>query len=124
MVIPSNTRQAKEKIIVTQHSKWVRNGVRNEGSWGRENCDKEYFGKEKLVPIYIEVEDGLRLTRALSREREQREPKYKELCRRFLADAEDFSEEKLAHAEIETRYENVDIEMCLQEILLGIRGKV
>lgn len=85
---------------------------------------KEYFGKEKLVPIYIEVEDGLRLTRALSREREQREPKYKELCRRFLADAEDFSEEKLAYAEIETRYENVDIEMCLQEILLGIRGKV
>ncbi len=85
---------------------------------------KEYFGKEKLVPIYIEVEDGLRLTRALSREREQREPKYKELCRRFLADAEDFSEEKLAHAEIETRYENIDIEMCLQEILLGIQGKV
>ena len=52
---------------------------------------KEYFGDEKLVPIYIEVEDGLRLERALARERQQREPKYEELCRRFLADAADFS---------------------------------
>ena len=33
---------------------------------------KEYFGDEKLVPIYIEVEDGLRLERALSRERDNR----------------------------------------------------
>lgn len=82
---------------------------------------REYFGKERLVPIYIEVEDGLRLERALARERAQREPKYKELCRRFLADAEDFSEEKLSRAEIETRYENVDLEACIQEIILGIR---
>ena len=82
---------------------------------------REYFGKERLVPIYIEVEDGLRLERALARERGQREPKYKELCRRFLADAEDFSEEKLSRAEIETRYENVDLETCIREIILGIR---
>lgn len=82
---------------------------------------REYFGKERLVPIYIEVEDGLRLERALARERGQREPKYKELCRRFLADAEDFSEEKLSRAEIETRYENVDLEACIREIILGIR---
>lgn len=82
---------------------------------------REYFGKERLVPIYIEVEDGLRLERALARERGQREPKYKELCRRFLADAEDFSEEELSRAEIETRYENVDLEACIREIILGIR---
>jgi len=85
---------------------------------------KEYFGKERLVPIYIEVEDGLRLERALQREREQKEPKYKELCRRFLADAEDFSEERLLEAEIQTRYENKNMEVCLQEILLGIRIKM
>ena len=85
---------------------------------------KEYFGKERLVPIYIEVEDGLRLERALQREREQKEPKYKELCRRFLADAEDFSEERLLEAEIQTRYENKNMEVCLHEILLGIRKEM
>ena len=30
---------------------------------------RDYFGKEKVVPIYIEVEDGERLSRALNRER-------------------------------------------------------
>ncbi len=85
---------------------------------------KEYFGNERLVPIYVEVEDGLRLERALQRERAQKEPKYKELCRRFLADAEDFSEEKLIEAEISKRYENKNMETCLKEILLGIQAKV
>ena len=35
---------------------------------------KEYFGAESLVPLYIEVEDGLRLTRALERERDRVSP--------------------------------------------------
>ncbi len=30
---------------------------------------KTYFGNEKVVPLYIEVEDGERLTRALAREK-------------------------------------------------------
>lgn len=51
---------------------------------------KEYFGAESLVPLYIEVEDGLRLTRALEREKRQSQPRYDELCRRFLADSKDF----------------------------------
>ena len=54
---------------------------------------KTYFGNEKVVPLYIEVEDGERLTRALAREKTQKEPKYAEMCRRFLADSKDFSEE-------------------------------
>lgn len=56
---------------------------------------KAYFGADALVPIYIEVEDGERLSRALFRERQQEKPKYAEMCRRFLADTEDFSEENL-----------------------------
>ena len=55
---------------------------------------REYFGEEAIVPVYLEVEDGLRLARALERERRQEKPKYAEMCRRFLADEEDFSEEK------------------------------
>lgn len=44
---------------------------------------KEYYGEAYLVPIYIEVDDGVRLQRALERERSQAEPKYAEMCRRF-----------------------------------------
>lgn len=83
-----------------------------------------YLGKEKLVPIYIEVEDSIRLERALAREREQKEPKYEELCRRFLADAEDFSEDKLEKMGITRRFFNTDVEKCVDEIVLGIRGKL
>lgn len=77
---------------------------------------REYFGAEALVPIYIEVEDGERLMRALLRERQQTEPKYKEMCRRFLADCEDFSEEKLERLQINKRFYNVDKTQCLEEI--------
>jgi len=85
---------------------------------------RKYFGDEKLVPIYIEVEDGLRLERALARERQQREPKYEELCRRFLADAADFSVDKLNEAGITQKYFNVDMDKCISEIVLGIREKM
>lgn len=75
-----------------------------------------FFGKEHIVPIYIQVEDGLRLSRALAREKQQAVPEYAEMCRRFLADMEDFSEEKLKACEICRIYENMDMESCLEEI--------
>ena len=77
---------------------------------------REYFRAEIMVPLYIEVEDGERLTRALARERQQKTPKYAELCRRFLADTEDFSEENLKRAEISPRVENKDMEETVQNI--------
>lgn len=77
---------------------------------------KEYFGEEKIVPVYIQVEDGERLLRAVAREQKEAEPKYAELCRRFLADEEDFSEERLQRAGVEVRFENIDLEKCLKEI--------
>ncbi len=85
---------------------------------------REYLGEEKLVPIYIEVDDGVRLERALHRERKQKEPKYEELCRRFLADAVDFSTEKLNEAGITHRFLNTDVETCVDEIVLGIRANL
>lgn len=85
---------------------------------------REYLGEEKLVPIYIEVDDGVRLERALHRERKQKEPKYEELCRRFLADAVDFSTEKLNEAGITHRFLNTDVEKCVDEIVLGIRANL
>ena len=83
---------------------------------------REYYGAEVLVPIYIQVEDGLRLQRALDRERSQSHPNYSEMCRRFLADEPDFSEENLAACGIDRRYENVELERCLGEIIEKVKN--
>ena len=82
---------------------------------------KEYFGEEQVCPLYVQVEDGERLKRAILREELQAEPKYAEMCRRFLADSEDFSEEHLRQAGISRRFENTDLESCLEEIGAYIR---
>ena len=79
-------------------------------------ASKKYFGEGILVPIYIEVDDGVRLQRALDRERAQDKPKYKEMCRRYIADSDDFSEEKIMEAGITKRFENDVFENCLEEI--------
>lgn len=77
----------------------------------------QYYGEGVIMPIYIEVDDGLRLERALRREKKQAVPKYQELCRRYLADCEDFSEEKLLAARITKRYANDgDIDECIRQI--------
>lgn len=83
---------------------------------------REYYGKDVVVPIYIEVEDGERLQRALNRERTQVNPKYEEMCRRFLADAKDFAEENLKAAEIERRFVNGDLEETEHQIKEFING--
>lgn len=70
---------------------------------------RSYFGADAVCGIYIWVEDGLRLARALERERGQEAPKYAELCRRFLADEKDFSEENLEAAEVSLCIENNDL---------------
>lgn len=84
---------------------------------------KNYYGKDKIVPLYIEVEDGLRLERALQREKKQSQPKYEEMCRRFLADQQDFAEEKLQQAGISFRFRNEkDLESCIETVAEYIRN--
>ncbi len=77
---------------------------------------REYYGRDRVIPIYIEVEDGERLQRALDRERRVKNPAYQEMCRRFLTDSQDFSEERIQAEEIERRFFNEDLEECLREI--------
>ena len=84
---------------------------------------RNYFGEDRVTPIYIEVDDGERLTRALEREKKQQVPKYEEMCRRFLADQQDFSEEKLRDAGIDRRFENKDIDETVAEIADVIRQR-
>lgn len=85
---------------------------------------RDYFGKEKVLPIYIEVEDGERLLRAISREKLQDVPKYEEMCRRFLADAKDFSEENLVSAGIEKRFVNVELSDTIRKVEAYIQAEM
>ena len=55
--------------------------------------------------------------------RSQEHPKYEELCRRFLADSEDFARDNIAAASIERHFVNEDLEQCLEEIKDYIRGQ-
>ena len=86
---------------------------------------RDYFGKENVVPVYIDTNARTRLERAMYREDKQENPRYDEMCRRFLADEEDFSETKLSEAKIEKRFENnAEIEDCIKEITEYIAQKI
>jgi len=78
---------------------------------------RKYFGAANVLPVYITVKDDLRLLRAAERERRQPVPDYKELCRRYLADEEDYSPEKLNEAGIDRFFGNDgEIEECFSEV--------
>jgi len=81
---------------------------------------REYYSADRVVPVYIEVEDSERLLRAIEREKKQEQPKYVEMCRRFIADSEDFSEEKLRKAGIQKRFHNDDPDRVALEIIQTI----
>lgn len=83
-----------------------------------------YFGPQQILPVMIELDDGVRLQRALDREKNQEHPKYEEMCRRFLADSEDFSQEKIHAAGITRTFCNDDLSRCKQEILTYIEENV
>ncbi len=90
----------------------------------RDYFEKRYGAPDRVVPIYIEVDDGIRLERALLREKRPENRKFKEMCRRFLADDEDFSEEKLEKARITRRFVNDDLDRVVKEIreyILSVR---
>ena len=72
--------------------------------------------EESVIPIYIEADAKDRLIRYINRESLQKSPNYKEVCRRFLADEEDFAEEKLQRLGITKRYFNRDLDECCKEI--------
>ncbi len=85
---------------------------------------RDYFGRRKMIPVLIDLDDGERLQRALDRERVQDEPQYGEMCRRYLADLKDFSEEKIAAAGIERVFINDDLDNCLKKIMTYIKEEL
>lgn len=111
---------ADEGQIALEQANYI--GIGTLESYGKM---RQYFGPEKIVPVYVEVEDGIRLERALIREKKQEQPRYKEMCRRFLADCEDFSEENIAAEKIERRFfNNGAFEDCLKEVEEFIQSMV
>lgn len=85
------------------------------------NIMKSHFGKEKMYPIYLSVDNETRRKRALERESSQVMPKLEELERRFRADEIDFSEENVKKAEIEKIYENTDYDKCFSIVKEDIK---
>ena len=85
---------------------------------------QKFYGVDKVVPVMIELDDGVRLQRALDREKAQDHPKYEEMCRRFLADAEDFSEEKMQLAGIRRTFHNDELDRCLVEIVTYLQEQI
>lgn len=77
---------------------------------------QEAFGRDRVVPVYVEVEDGERLIRAIAREKKRVRPQYAEMCRRFLADEEDYREEVLDTLSLGIRVVNNDLEECVSQI--------
>lgn len=77
---------------------------------------KEYYGKDIVIPIYIDLDDGERLRRALKRELKPENRKFTEMCRRFLADTEDFAPEKIKSAGIEKFFINDNLANCVRKI--------
>ncbi len=77
---------------------------------------RAYYGADNVMPIYITVDDGIRMERALLREKAQHKPNYAELCRRYLADEKDFAPANLKRLGITSSYENDDFEKCIHQI--------
>ena len=86
---------------------------------------KKYYGEERVIPVYIEVDDINRLERSIKREKKQESPNYEEVCRRFLADQRDFSEAKIHQAGIKKRIpNNDDRQICMDEVAKYIAEQI
>ncbi|MBO7355000.1 MAG: guanylate kinase [Lachnospiraceae bacterium] len=84
---------------------------------------RDYFGAENTCPIMIETDDGIRLERAMRREKKQPVPRYKEMCRRFITDSEDFDDDKLQAAGVDNIFmNNEDLDKCISEVAEFIRN--
>ena len=78
-------------------------------SW-RSMC--RHFGRDKVIPVYIEVKNSIRRKRAIAREKEQKVPDYPEMRRRYREEG------------IVKRFQNENLEMCLREIKLFIQSEM
>ncbi len=89
---------------------------------GYENI-RNCFGADNVIPIYTDIDNYTRLHRAVERENKQKVPNFSEVCRRYLADEEDFRESELERLGVTKRFINDDLNRCLEEIAAWISTK-
>ncbi len=123
----------EKRTYQTEHGPWTYFTVKDAASLSHDRIGigtlesyrkiRDSYPDGCVIPIYLEVEDGLRLSRALERERRPGNHRYEEMCRRFLSDQKDFSEEKLQEAGITKRFSNEgDPSLCYQAVVSYIRS--
>lgn len=82
---------------------------------GVDNIVRQY-GAEIVHVVYLYIDDKERLLRCIQRESQQSVPNYAEVCRRFLADQQDFSEEKLKRCvHVHSVNTNQPLSQCIQQ---------
>lgn len=85
---------------------------------------RDYYGNDVIRPIYIVSADADRLRRSIKREEKQAEPNYSEVCRRYLADEQDFSPERLKELGITVSFLNDNYDECVYEIVEYIKKEI
>lgn len=76
----------------------------------------QHYGSQTVHVIYLNVDDQIRILRCIEREASQSTPNYSEVCRRFIADQKDFSEERLQQFEnIHQINMQLPIDLCIKE---------
>lgn len=82
---------------------------------------KKYIENEniEIVPIYIYCSNFNRLFRSLLKEKDNPNPNCSEICRRYLSDEDDFSEDKLNNLNIMDKDKFCN-DYTLEEVMLQI----
>ena len=81
-----------------------------------------YFGKKRVHVIYLYLDNKIRLERCIDRESHQEVPNYSEVCRRYLADEQDFDEDVIDSYENHTFVNTAEkLEMYTEVIKSVIR---
>lgn len=80
---------------------------------------QNYFGEDKVVPIYIYVDSDRLFERIFYREESMENPNYHELCRRYIADSKDFRDLPNSIT-IDNTFVNDNLELCVAEIFVYI----
>lgn len=89
---------------------------------GNVHCYKAFaskFGSGKVVPILITLRDRDLLMRGIERESCSSNPNYREVCRRFLSDSEDYE-----GLNIKYRVYNDSLSACVERVLSIIKGEI
>lgn len=81
------------------------------------NKMKEFYGEDSIIPLYIEIPYDMRLKRALHRDKAEQNSMIEEIKRRIKQDEIDFCEENIKKANINKRYNNINSDICAEELI-------